>query len=154
MNNLLIIVHIFVSLVLILVVLLQSGKGGGMGATFGGASQQIFGGRGAGNFLARVTTVMAIVFFLSSLVLSMMGSRERSVVEDALKSKKDAEATDTVEAGAGIEDAAEPTEETSSSQPPTEGGDETATPEGEAPAPPAEETTDAAPAEGENKPEE
>ncbi|KAK1548233.1 hypothetical protein Q3G72_019317 [Acer saccharum] len=57
-----------------------SGRGGGMGAAFGGASGQIFGGRGASNFLSRVTSAAAIVFFCTSLTLSMMSSRHRSVV--------------------------------------------------------------------------
>ncbi len=140
MNTLLIIVHIFVSLVLIVVVLLQSGKGGGMGATFGGASQQIFGGRGAGNFLARVTTVMAIIFFLSSLVLSMIGSRDRSVVEDALEAKKQEETIDVD--SPGVADVAEPTEQPASSQPPAEGSDAIAEPEIESAPPTPESATD------------
>ena len=51
------IVYVFVCLFLILVVLLQSGKGGGLGSAFGGgASQQIFGGAGAGNLLTRLSS--------------------------------------------------------------------------------------------------
>ncbi len=80
MQTLLTIIHIIVSVFLCLVILLQSGKGGGMGASFGGASSQIFGGRGAGNFLSRVTSIAAVVFFLTSLTLSMMSSRQHSVI--------------------------------------------------------------------------
>ncbi len=80
MQTLLTIIHIVVSVFLCLVILLQSGKGGGMGASFGGASSQIFGGRGAGNFLSRVTSVAAVIFFLTSLTLSMMSSRQHSVI--------------------------------------------------------------------------
>jgi preprotein translocase subunit SecG len=81
MHTLLVIIHIVVSIFLCLVILLQSGKGDGMGATFGGgASSQIFGGRGAGDFLSRVTSAAAVVFFLTSLTLSMMSSRDHSVV--------------------------------------------------------------------------
>ena len=69
MEIILTILHIFVSIILILVVLLQSGRGGGMGLTFGGASNQVFGGRGAGNFLSRITSGAAIIFFITSLYL-------------------------------------------------------------------------------------
>jgi len=82
MTTLLTIVHIFVSIFLIIIVLLQSGKGGGMGGAFGGAGGQIFGGRGAGDFLSRATTVFAVVFFVTSLTLSMMSSKRQSVVEN------------------------------------------------------------------------
>lgn len=64
------IVHVLVCVVLILVVLLQAGKGASMGAVFGGSSQTIFGSTGATSFLGKMTTVVAIVFMLTSLVLS------------------------------------------------------------------------------------
>ena len=63
------ILHILVSIGLILVVLLQTGKGAEVGAVFGGSSSTIFGSSGAGNFLTRLTTVMAIVFMMTSLTL-------------------------------------------------------------------------------------
>ena len=80
MQTLITIIHVIACIFLILVVLLQSGRGGGMGAAFAGASGQIFGGRGASSFLSRVTSAAAIVFFLTSLTLSMLSSRHRSVV--------------------------------------------------------------------------
>jgi preprotein translocase subunit SecG len=64
-----IILHVIVSLGLILVVLLQTGKGAEVGAVFGGSSSTIFGSSGAGNFLTRLTTGMAIVFMVTSLTL-------------------------------------------------------------------------------------
>ncbi|HWX77614.1 MAG TPA: preprotein translocase subunit SecG, partial [Candidatus Acidoferrales bacterium] len=63
------VIHILVSLGLILVVLLQTGKGAEMGAVFGGSSATIFGSSGAGNFLTRLTSGMAIVFMITSLAL-------------------------------------------------------------------------------------
>jgi preprotein translocase subunit SecG len=138
METLLTIVHIFVAVVLILVVLLQAGRGGGMGAAFGGASQQIFGGRGAGTFLAKVTTVCAVVFFLTSLTLAMMSSRQRSALEHRLgpktedTSKKDeaagatkGDAETTPEAAPAGEPVATPPAEGTDAQPapaPTGGG--------------------------------
>lgn len=69
---LLIVVHVLVALSLILVVLLQVGKGQSIGAAFGGASssQTIFGSRGPTTFLSRLTTVAAAVFMITSLSLA------------------------------------------------------------------------------------
>jgi preprotein translocase subunit SecG len=72
------IVHVIVSIGLILVVLLQTGKGADMGAVFGGSSSTIFGSSGAGNFLTRLTTAMAIVFMITSLTLGYFSGRRSS----------------------------------------------------------------------------
>jgi preprotein translocase subunit SecG len=75
LTTLLDIVHIFVCVFLMLVVLLQQGKGGGMGAAFGGgATQQVFGGRGAGNILTRATAICAGIFMLTSVSLAYVSS--------------------------------------------------------------------------------
>jgi preprotein translocase subunit SecG len=63
---------------LILVVLLQTGKGAEVGAVFGGSSSTIFGSSGAGNFLTRLTTGMAIVFMITSLTLGYFAGRKPS----------------------------------------------------------------------------
>lgn len=69
------IVHIFVCLFLMLVVLLQQGKSGGMGSALGGgATQQVFGGRGAGNLLTRATAICAGIFMLTSVSLAYVSS--------------------------------------------------------------------------------
>jgi preprotein translocase subunit SecG len=76
-----------------LVVLLQQGKGGGMGAAFGGgATQQVFGGRGAGNILTRATAVCAGIFMLTSVSLAYVSSSgdrdlKARIVEDQRKGK-------------------------------------------------------------------
>jgi preprotein translocase subunit SecG len=75
MTILLTIIHVLACIFLVLVVLLQTGKGADMGAVFGGSSQTIFGSSGAGNFLTRTTTAMAAVFMLTSLGLTYMGAR-------------------------------------------------------------------------------
>jgi len=67
LQTLLSIIHVTVCLFLILVVLLQQGRGGGMGSAFGGATAQVFGGRGAGNFLTRLTGICAAIFMLGLL---------------------------------------------------------------------------------------
>jgi preprotein translocase subunit SecG len=75
LTTLLEIVHISVCVFLMLVVLLQQGKGGGMGAAFGGgATQQVFGGRGAGNILTRATAICAATFMLTSVSLAYVAS--------------------------------------------------------------------------------
>ena len=72
------VIHILVSLGLILVVLLQTGKGAEMGAVFGGSSATIFGSSGAGNFLTRLTSGMAIVFMITSLALGYFAGHRTS----------------------------------------------------------------------------
>ena len=69
------IIHVIACVFLILVVLLQQGKGGGLGAAFGAsATRQVFGGRGAGNLLTRLTAVTAAVFMTTSVVLAYVAS--------------------------------------------------------------------------------
>ena len=74
LHTLLNILHVFVCFFLILVVLLQQGRGGGLGATFGGATAQVFGGRGAGNFMTRLTAVCAVIFMATSMSLAYLSS--------------------------------------------------------------------------------
>ena len=64
------VVYLLVAIALILLVLIQHGKGADMGASFGaGASATVFGSSGTGNFLTKTTTILATVFFVLSLVL-------------------------------------------------------------------------------------
>lgn len=70
------ILHLLVTLGLILIVLLQSGKGADIGAAFGGGSSQtVFGGRGAATFLSKLTSALAILFMLTSLTLTILASQ-------------------------------------------------------------------------------
>lgn len=73
------ILHVLVAVFLIVVVLLQSGKGGGIGS-LGGSNTNLFGARGAGNFLTKMTAACAVIFFLTSLTLSILSSKTGSVV--------------------------------------------------------------------------
>ncbi|MCJ7749063.1 MAG: preprotein translocase subunit SecG [Desulfobacterales bacterium] len=73
-------VHILVCVALILIVLLQAGKGAEMGAAFGGASQTIFGSAGAMGFLTKLTTFAAIIFMITSLLLTLSSTRKASTV--------------------------------------------------------------------------
>jgi len=79
-------IHLLICVFLVLVVLLQAGKGGGLAGAFGvagGAAQSLFGGRGAATFLGKATTVLGISFMVSSLLLALMSghaSAPRSVL--------------------------------------------------------------------------
>jgi len=76
METFLLVIHILVCLFLIFIVLVQGGKGAEMGAAFGGGgSQTLFGGRGAATFLGKMTTVVAVVFMLTSLFLAVVAGR-------------------------------------------------------------------------------
>lgn len=77
MSLLLIIIHIIVCVALIMIVLLQTGKGADMGAAFGGGSSQtLFGSSGASTFLTKATTAAAIIFMLTSLGLAYMSGNK------------------------------------------------------------------------------
>ena len=82
MSFFLIIIHIIVSITLILIVLLQSGKGTDMGSAFGGgSSQSLFGSSGASTFLSKSTTIAAIIFMLTSLGLAYLsGHNQRDTI--------------------------------------------------------------------------
>jgi preprotein translocase subunit SecG len=73
----LIIIHVMVCFLMVGAILLQSGKGAEIGASFGGSSQTVFGSRGPANFLSKFTVVVAAIFMLTSLSLAML-AKERT----------------------------------------------------------------------------
>jgi len=80
MTTFLIVLHVMACIVLIAVVLLQRGKGSDIGAALGGGgSNTVFGSRGAGNFLTKLTTACAVTFMLTSLTLSYIASHDTSL---------------------------------------------------------------------------
>lgn len=83
MTTILTIIHIVVSLFLIIIVLLQHGKGADMGASFGGSSQTLFGTEGPLPLLNKITTASAIVFMITSLGLAILAS---STAKDSVMS--------------------------------------------------------------------
>jgi len=90
MYPLLLTLHLLVCLCLVAVILVQSGKGGGLaGGAFGGATQTVFGGRGATDFITRATVVLGVLFFVTSLSLALLTTRgtstAKSVVSEAAK---------------------------------------------------------------------
>lgn len=110
------VLHILCCFFLILVVLLQAGKGAGIGSAFGGAGSAVFGGRGAGGFISKVTWVVAGIFMMTSVSLAWRSTRrgsellkkkskpvsaEKLLMEEAPTGTKDA--TDTEDPGAPSE---------------------------------------------------
>lgn len=75
METAILIVHYVVCVFLVIVILLQAGKGADMGAAFGGSSQTVFGSRGAATFLSKLTTGVAIVFLLTSVSLASIARK-------------------------------------------------------------------------------
>jgi preprotein translocase subunit SecG len=75
MTLVLVFLHVVASIALILIVLLQKGKGASMGAAFGGSSQTVFGSGGAAPFLSKLTAGAAIVFMITSLTLALLMGR-------------------------------------------------------------------------------
>ena len=83
----LVVLHVLICIILIAAVLLQSGRGGGLVSAFGtSGGSAIFGGRGAGTFLTKATTILGASFMLTSLVLAVLsgaatGGRPKSALE-------------------------------------------------------------------------
>ena len=76
MYQLILLVHVFIAVCIIALVLVQQGKGATMGAAFGsGASQTVFGSRGSGSFLFRLTVGFVAVFFITSIGLNFISMR-------------------------------------------------------------------------------
>ena len=90
-------IHILICLGLIIVVLLQSGKGGGLAGAFGGAGGvgAVFGGQAAATFLTKATRYLAIAFMISSLSLavSLRGHLGGGTVSDGLEGRQPSAAT-------------------------------------------------------------
>ena len=77
MYTFLIAIHVIVCIVLTIVILLQSSKGGGLAGVFGGGGggggmNAVFGGRGAGSFLSKATTILAISFMVLAMFLGLI----------------------------------------------------------------------------------
>ena len=96
--NLLLVIHLIIAVTIVVLVLLQQGKGADMGAAFGGgSSQSLFGARGSANFLSRATSFLVATFFTTSLVLAFLYTRQgedRSILEGSIIEQVQEEAGD------------------------------------------------------------
>ena len=127
MSALITIIHVLICLILIVAVLLQSGKAADLAGAFGGVgSQTAFGPRGTATILSKITTISAVLFMVTSLGLWMLSFRgERSVVKGEPAAK--AAETTTAPAAKTGEPAAAPAEK--------KPGDTQTTPQTSTPAP-------------------
>ncbi len=83
MENIILLFHVVIALVIIGLILLQQGKGSEMGASFGsGSSQTLFGASGSGNFFSKMTGVFAFVFFVTSFGLAVLAKQNANVGDD------------------------------------------------------------------------
>ena len=84
LETLVVVVHVVIAVALVGLVLIQQGKGADAGAAFGGgASQTVFGSQGSGSFLTRMTTLMAVVFFVTSFSLAIFAKQRAEVAGEA-----------------------------------------------------------------------
>lgn len=101
METFLKVIHVLDAIVLILIVLLQQGKGAGMGLAFGGGSQTVFGASG-GNILTKITAVAATIFMVTSLSLFYLSSRQGASVMRGIKPPAATSETGAVTAPTGL----------------------------------------------------
>ena len=108
------ILHVIMCLILIAMVLLQTGKGADMGAAFGGGSNTLFGAAGPASFLNKLTTVAAVVFMVTSFTLAILSSRatDASRVLDAPVQQEETAEETPAASDAAEETAPEPTSDT------------------------------------------
>jgi preprotein translocase subunit SecG len=117
MYTLAVVIHVLVCFLMIASILLQSGKGAEIGAAFGGSSQTVFGSRGPGTFLSKVTVAAAIVFMFTSLGLAIL-SKERTFSSTVIDINKQQSSTTPDHAGDAGHDA--PAAGTTTTPPPSE----------------------------------
>ena len=90
METLVLTIHILIALALVITVLLQRSEGGGLGIGGGGGGGGFMTARGTANLLTRVTTVLAVCFFSTTIILAIMagaGKQPVSIVDDVIKEK-------------------------------------------------------------------
>jgi preprotein translocase subunit SecG len=114
MQTVLTVIHIVACLLLIPVILIQSGKGADISASFGGSSQTVFGSSGGANFFTRLTTTLAAIFMLTSLTLTTVANKgKKSVFEGAVPATAPAAPAETVPAATASPNAAASTADAS-----------------------------------------
>lgn len=87
-----VVLHLIVCFLMIAAILLQAGKGAEIGAAFGGSSQTVFGGRGPGTFLSKLTVAAAIIFMLTSLGLAVL-SKQQNITSSIIDLENKEEST-------------------------------------------------------------
>jgi preprotein translocase subunit SecG len=147
------VLHVIFCVFLILVILLQTGKGAGIGAAFGGGSQTVFGPRGAGSFMGKITGGVAAAFMLTSVILAYMSSSSATGVADKVNALNEEIASEVEEVEIGEEAKPEPDSEKAQSAPATDTGNSASPTAEPAPATPGNAPSQApSPATAEPKP--
>lgn len=102
LTAIILIVHVIVCIALILIILLQTGKGADIGAVFGGGSSQtVFGSTGAATFLSKITIGAAVVFMVTSIVLTYFSGRVAAVKDHSIMTEQSVPIGAPVMPGAG-----------------------------------------------------
>ena len=80
MDTIVTVVHFITAILMVVLILMQQGKGAEMGASFGGGgSNTVFGGSGGGSFFGKVTAILAVVFFVTSLGLALFARNDATL---------------------------------------------------------------------------
>jgi preprotein translocase subunit SecG len=139
-------IHVLTCLILVVVVLMQAGKGGGLAGAFGGpggAGQSFFGGRGAATFLSKATVALGSLFFVTAISLALITASQSTTSNSLIQQEAQQQGTTPLPApgqpgappGQGTPPSAQPaagTDDTQGSTPAGSGSaDEPATPAGE-----------------------
>ena len=121
MHIVVILLHVLACIGLIMIVLLQQGKGADLGAAFGGSSQTVFGSQGAGGFLTKMTTGVAVLFMFTSLGLAYLSStRVQATVMGSAEQAQEVEATAPVDDPSAADTEAPVAEPTEPAEAPSE----------------------------------
>ena len=92
MQAFLIVIHTIVSVLLVVVILMQASQGGGLSGTFGSnTTSALLGGRGAGTFLSKLTTYLAVVFLSLAMVISLISAPSSVEPESILKQEAESQ---------------------------------------------------------------
>ncbi|HNR12311.1 MAG TPA: preprotein translocase subunit SecG [Thermodesulfobacteriota bacterium] len=148
MSVVIVFIHVIVSIALICIVLLQTSKGASLGAAFGGSTQTVFGASGSASFFEKMTTVVAIIFMITSLSLTYISAKRggRTIMKEPVTQEQpapvapeqalppDAAQQQTPAQPEPATQPAEPAAPTGQTPAPPLGG-QTAAPESSAPAP-------------------
>lgn len=97
MANILLAIHVLAAVAIVVLVLLQQGKGADMGAAFGGGSQTVFGAQGSANFLSRMTAMLATIFFFTSISLAYyygQSTEPQSVTDQVTEQQSETKVSD------------------------------------------------------------
>jgi len=97
LTSILTIIHLVAAIAIVVLILLQQGRGADMGAAFGGggSSQSLFGSRGSATFLSRVTGGLSLLFFITALSLAYIYTQESSTTNNVVKETTPAQTTDS-----------------------------------------------------------